>query len=60
MIYRAAKLLKISQCCKRLQWKNVKKKFLYVIQHKSGMYACAREKLFVLLWAILGLECFWD
>ena len=25
-------------------WKNVKKKLLYVIQHKTGVCACAREK----------------
>ena len=44
MIYRAAKVQKKRKSCKRLRKKNVKFIVLYVIQHKIGVYYCAREK----------------
>ena len=31
--------------------------FLYVLQHKMGVYACAREKKIVPLQATYGVEC---
>ena len=39
--------------CKRLQKKNIKYYFLYVLQHKISDNACAREKKIVLVEAIL-------
>ena len=56
MIYRAAKVQKIYESCKRLQLFLLKKVFLYVVQHKLGVYTCAREKKIVPLQANYCVE----
>ena len=55
MIYRAAKVQKIYESCKRLQLFLLKKVFLYVVQHKIGICSCAREKKIVPLQATFGV-----
>ena len=58
MIYRAAKVRKKRKSCKRLRKKNVKIIVLYVIQHKIGVYYCAREKKVVPLQTTFGMLCY--
>ena len=56
MIYRAAKVQKNISSCKRLQSNLLKNHFLYVLQHKTWVRYCAREKKYVPLQATFGVE----